>query len=476
MAKKVVITTGTYLDSCKLVGSTALEEGPDGYDSVRGFTDRMRQYGFNFKRLKTGTPARVDINTVDFTKTTPEYGSDEKLGFSELTNEYLSLEEQVPCYLTYTNLNTHDIINSNLEQSSMYSGVAKGVGARYCPSIEDKLVRFSDKDRHQIFLEPESKHMNTIYVQGFSTSMPYDIQEKMIYSIPGLENAKILKFGYAIEYEAIDSTQLQPSLETMIISGLYCAGQINGTSGYEEAAAQGLMAGLNAALSLDEKSPIILRRDQAYIGVMIDDLVTKGTDEPYRLLTSRAEYRLLLRHDNAANRLTQIGYDAGLVRQERYDILQNDIIMIDKLREELKSIRFTPKHEINDELEKVGSSRLFEGVSALDLLKRPEVKINLVMNYLETKEEYTDKVKNQLEIEVKYAGYISKATKQAQKFQELESKLIPDDIDYTLITNLATEATQKLTKIRPASIGQATRISGINPSDIQNLLIYMKSR
>lgn len=475
-AQKVIITAGTYLESACLVGSTTINEGPDGYDSIKGFTKGLEKIGFKFKRLKTGTPARVAIDSVDYTKTTPEYGSDEKIGFSELTTKYLPLSEQVACYLTYTTLDTHDIINSNLDKSSMYSGVAKGVGARYCPSVEDKIVRFSDKDRHQIFLEPESKHMNTIYVQGFSTSMPHDIQEKMIYSIPGLEKAKILKYGYAIEYEAFDSTQLYPSLESMIVSGLYTAGQINGTSGYEEAAAQGLIAGINASLSIEDKKPLVLRRDQAYIGVMIDDLVTKGTNEPYRLLTSRAEYRLLLRHDNAAQRLTKISYDIGLASQARFEILKQDNESLDRLFIQLSELRFTPKHQINDFLDELGSSRLYEGVSAIKLLKRPEVKIEHVLKYLDDADEYSQKVKNQLEIQVKYEGYITKATKQALKFQELENKLIPEDIDYSLIGNLATEAKQKLTSIRPSSIGQATRISGINPSDIQNLLIHMKSR
>ncbi|MDH6603685.1 tRNA uridine 5-carboxymethylaminomethyl modification enzyme [Bacilli bacterium PM5-9] len=472
--KCLIITSGTYLESCKLVSATVTSQGPDGYEAIHGLSDCLKNLGFELQRLKTGTPARVALDTVDFSKTQVEYGNRDSIGFSELTNEYLSFDEQLPCYLTYTNLRTHDIINSNLDKSSMYSGVVKGVGPRYCPSIEDKLVRFSDKDRHQIFLEPESRYLNSIYVQGFSTSMPYEVQDEMIHSLAGLENCTILKYGYAIEYDAINPTQLYASLESKLVKGLFFAGQVNGTSGYEEAAGQGLMAGINASLSLKGKDPLILRRDQAYIGVMIDDLVTKGTNEPYRLLTSRAEYRLLLRNDNATLRLTQLGYDAGLVSEKRYQAFQEREASVKELRELLANNRFTPKHEINDDLEKLGSTKLFEGVSGLDLLKRPEVSVDLILKYLGDYN-YSEAAKKQLEIEIKYDGYISKAKKQALKFQELESKLIPENIDYNKVENIALEARQKLSNIRPVSIGQATRISGINPSDIQNLLIYIKA-
>ncbi|MDF9867342.1 tRNA uridine 5-carboxymethylaminomethyl modification enzyme [Bacilli bacterium PM5-3] len=472
--KCLIITSGTYLESCKLVSATVTSQGPDGYEAIHGLSDCLKNLGFELQRLKTGTPARVALDTVDFSKTQVEYGNRDSIGFSELTNEYLSFDEQLPCYLTYTNLRTHDIINSNLDKSSMYSGVVKGVGPRYCPSIEDKLVRFSDKDRHQIFLEPESRYLNSIYVQGFSTSMPYEVQDEMIHSLAGLENCTILKYGYAIEYDAINPTQLYASLESKLVKGLFFAGQVNGTSGYEEAAGQGLMAGINASLSLKGKDPLILRRDQAYIGVMIDDLVTKGTNEPYRLLTSRAEYRLLLRNDNATLRLTQLGYDAGLVSEKRYQAFQEREASVKELRELLANNRFTPKHEINDDLEKLGSNKLFEGVSGLDLLKRPEVNVDLILKYLGDYN-YSEAAKKQLEIEIKYEGYISKAKKQALKFQELESKLIPENIDYNKVENIALEARQKLSNIRPVSIGQATRISGINPSDIQNLLIYIKA-
>lgn len=472
--KKLIVTSGTYLEATTLVSDVVTEIGPDGYESIKGLSKKFLDLKMNLQRLKTGTPARVALDTVDFSQTKVEYGTDEKSGFSEYGTMHLAFEDQLPCYLTYTNLNTHQIINDNLDKSSMYSGVVKGVGPRYCPSIEDKLVRFSDKERHQIFLEPEAREMNSIYVQGFSTSMPFDVQEKMIHSMIGLENAKILKYGYAIEYDAIDSTQLKLSLESKLVDGLYFAGQINGTSGYEEAAAQGLIAGINASLSLENKKPLILKRDEAYIGVMIDDLITKGTKEPYRLLTSRAEYRLLLRNDNAYQRLADKGYEVGLLSEETYQKYLATKKEKVELKELLDNTRFSPKSNINKKLEAINSSSLFEGISASELLKRPEVDIDLILSEIDHKD-YEDRVKRQLEIEIKYAGYISKAKKQAEKFGELEEKIIPESINYDNVKNLAIEARQKLSKIRPISIGQATRISGINPSDIQNLLIYLKS-
>lgn len=474
LTKKLVITSGTYLEACKLVSDIVSDEGPDGYDNIKGLSNVLKKLGISLQRLKTGTPARVATDTIDFSQAQIEYGSDEESAFNEYGIMHLPFKEQLPCFLTYTNLETHQIINDNLNRSSMYSGVVKGVGPRYCPSIEDKLVRFSDKDRHQIFLEPEAREMNSTYVQGFSTSMPYDVQDKMIRSIVGLENAKILKYGYAIEYDAIDSTQLKLSLESKLINGLYFAGQINGTSGYEEAAAQGLIAGINATLALENKKPLILKRDEAYIGVMIDDLVTKGTNEPYRLLTSRAEYRLLLRNDNAFQRLATKGYEVGLLSEDVYQKYLETERQKNELRELLDKTRFTPKSIINEGLNEIGSSSLYEGISASELMKRPEIKIDFILQYLDY-EEYEKRVKKQVEIEIKYEGYIAKAIKQAQKFSELEEKLIPENIDYDNVTNLAIEARQKLSKIRPMSIGQATRISGINPSDIQNLLIYLKS-
>jgi tRNA uridine 5-carboxymethylaminomethyl modification enzyme len=475
-AQKVVITSGTYLRSKKLVSDDVKLEGADGYESIDGLSQQLERLGFSLQRLKTGTPARVHIDSVDFDKTQIEYGTNEKLSFSTLSEDLLPFEEQVACYLTYTNLDTHAIINNNIEKSSMYSGMVDGVGPRYCPSIEDKLVRFSDKDRHQIFLEPESNELDTIYVQGFSTSMPYDVQEDMIHSIKGLENAKILNYGYAIEYDAIDPTQLMSTLESRLVKGLFFAGQINGTSGYEEAAGQGLMAGINASRSLHNQEGLVLRRDQAYIGVMIDDLVTKGTDEPYRLLTSRAEYRLLLRNDNADNRLTSLGYEIGLVTPERYEAYQKTQGAKEFLRALLEKTRFTPKSAINNDLSKIGSSKLFEGISGLELLKRPEVKIDLILKHIDTDLTFSNQVKSQLEVEIKYVGYINKAQKQAAKYTALENKKIPKNISYDQVNNLALEALQKLSKVRPTSIGQASRISGINPSDIQNLLLYLKNR
>lgn len=472
-SKAVVITSGTYLNACKLVSDQKIIEGPDGYKSISKLSDRLKELGFKIQRLKTGTPARVDINSVNYDVVQKEIGTNRPLAFSESTSEYLAIDNQWPCYLTYTNVNTHDIINSNLQRSSMYSGLVEGVGPRYCPSIEDKLVRFSDKDRHQIFLEPEASDLNTIYVQGFSTSMPEDVQKQMIESIVGLENAKIIHYGYAIEYDAIDARQLKLSLESKLVNNLFFAGQINGTSGYEEAAGQGLIAGINASLKIDNKEPFILKRSDAYIGVMIDDLVTKGTNEPYRLLTSRAEYRLLLRSDNAPFRLTKLGYDIGVVSQKQYNNFLNIQDEIKELKEELNMQRFSPKHKINDELEIIGSSKLWEGISALELLKRPEVNIDFILKYLDNSN-YSEKAKKSVEVEVKYEGYITKAKKQAEKFVKLENKKIPEKIDYSKVGNLALEAQQKLEEIRPASIGQAQRISGINPSDIQNLLMYIK--
>ncbi|WP_423363675.1 tRNA uridine-5-carboxymethylaminomethyl(34) synthesis enzyme MnmG [Mycoplasma sp. P36-A1] len=474
-AEKVIITSGTYLESCQLISDEVTSKGPDEYDSVIGLSARLKELGFKLQRLKTGTPARVALDTVDFSKTSVEYGTNEKLAFSDMTKEYVPYDLQVPCYLTYTNLETHKIINDNLSRSSMYSGVVTGIGPRYCPSIEDKLVRFSDKDRHQLFLEPESREMNSIYVQGFSTSMPRDVQEKMIHSIAGLENAKILKYGYAIEYDAIDSTQLYASLESKLVNGLYFAGQINGTSGYEEAAGQGIMAGINAGLSLMQKEPLILKRDEAYIGVMIDDLVTKGTAEPYRLLTSRAEYRLLLRTDNASQRLTIKGYEAGLVSQERYNALLNIDEQTQQLKNLLNTSRFTPKSEINKRFKEIDSSPLYEGVSALELLKRPEITVKFLLENINQSIVFDDKAIKAVEVDVKYEGYIKKAVNQAKKYRELEDKIIPSKINYEMVSNLALEARQKLSNIRPQSIGQASRISGINPSDIQNLLLYIKT-
>ena len=473
--KTVILTTGTYLKAEILVGDQKTPSGPDQERQSLFLSDRLTELGFRIQRLKTGTPPRVDIESVDFSQTQLQPGTNEPLAFSYETTSYIPIEEQTPCYLTYTNEDTHKIIKDNLHKCSMYSGIVKGIGPRYCPSIEDKIVKFSDKPQHQIFLEPESKEMNTIYVQGFSTSMPHDIQEQMIRTIPGLQNCKILKYAYAIEYDAIDPLQLWPSLETKVIKNLFTAGQINGTSGYEEAAAQGLIAGLNAAKKLRGENPLILKRDEAYIGVMIDDLVTKGTKEPYRMLTSRAEYRLLIRHDNADERLYDYSHQIGLVKDEEYQRYQTKMKGIYDEIERLSTIRFTPKDDINEMLEQNNSSHLKEGVSAKELITRPEITYDMMLPYIDAPE-LSEEQRRRITILIKYAGYIEKAKRQAQKQIKMEEKHIPEDIDYEDVKNLALEAKQKLSEIRPLTIGQASRISGINPADISVLLIYLKQK
>ncbi len=470
----VILTTGTYLKADIMVGDTRRREGPHGEKPSNHLSDNLKKYGFKIIRLKTGTPQRIDKNTIDFSKTKVEYGDSIYHTFSFDTEPLYKIEEQVPCHLIYTTPVTHKIIKENLNKSSMYGGLndITGVGPRYCPSIEDKIVRFADKERHQLFLEPESLYYDDIYIQGFSTSMPHDVQEKMVHSLPGLENAKILKYAYAIEYDAIDSLQLKPSLETKIIENLYTAGQINGTSGYEEAACQGLIAGINASLKLENKEPLILKRNEAYIGVLIDDLITKGVRDPYRLLTSRAEYRLLLRHDNADLRLRKLGYKVGLIDEKRYQKLLDKERDIERINETLKNNKITPKEEVNKYLIEIGSSPIKDGITLYDLLKRPEININHIKRfiYLSSNQD----ILQQVEINIKYAGYIEKANREAAKMVDLENKKIPIDIDYDNIHNLASEAKQKLKEVRPISIGQALRISGVNPADISILMIYLK--
>ena len=472
-SKAVVITTGTYLKSDILVGSTRTRKGPHGEDTSNYLSDNLKKLGFTIKRLKTGTPPRIDKSTIDFSKTRVENGDSTPYTFSYENNIYYDVDNQVPCHLIYTTPTTHQIINDNLNKSSMYGGLddIKGVGPRYCPSIEDKIVRFSDKEKHQLFLEPESIYYDDIYLQGFSTSMPVDIQEKMVHSLPGLENAKILKYAYAIEYDAIDSRQLNLSLETKIVDNLYTAGQINGTSGYEEAACQGLIAGINAALKLEEKEPLILKRSEAYIGVLIDDLITKGIMDPYRMLTSRAEYRLLLRNDNADMRLTEYGYNVGLITDDRYNKFTLKKESIKDLINELKINKITPTELGNNFLRELNTTEIKDSITLYDLLKRPEVKIDSLQNMFG---KYSKDVLEQVEISVKYEGYIKKALKEAEKFNELDSKKIPSDIDYSKIKNLASEARQKLEAVRPTSIGQASRISGVNPVDISLIMVYIK--
>lgn len=469
----VIITTGTYLKSDILVGSTRTRKGPHGEATSNYLSDNLKKLGFTIKRLKTGTPPRIDKSTIDFSKTRVENGDSTPYTFSYENNIYYDVDNQVPCHLIYTTPTTHQIITDNLNKSSMYGGLddIKGVGPRYCPSIEDKIVRFSDKERHQLFLEPESIYYDDIYLQGFSTSMPIDVQEKMVHSLPGLESAKILKYAYAIEYDAIDSRQLNLSLETKIVDNLFTAGQINGTSGYEEAACQGLIAGINAALKLDGKEPLIIKRSEAYIGVLIDDLITKGIMDPYRMLTSRAEYRLLLRNDNADMRLTEYGHDVGLITDDRYNmfILKKDSIK--NLINELKTKKITPTELGNNFLRELNTTQIKDSITLYDLLKRPEVKIDSLQNMFG---KYSKDVLEQVEISVKYEGYINKALKEAEKFNELDSKKIPSDIDYSKIKNLASEARQKLEAVRPTSIGQASRISGVNPVDISLIMVYIK--
>ncbi len=478
----VILTTGTYLKADILVGDTRRREGPHGEKPSNFLSDNLRKFGFEIKRLKTGTPQRIDVNTIDFSKTRVEKGSDIPLTFSFDDKPNYNMEDQVPCHLIYTTEETHKIIRDNLNKSSMYGGLddIEGIGPRYCPSIEDKVVRFADKERHQLFLEPESiikdneTYGNTIYLQGFSTSMPYDVQEKMVHSLPGLENVKILKYAYAIEYDSINPLQLKQSLETKKIEGLFTAGQINGTSGYEEAACQGLMAGINASLKIEGKDPLILKRNEAYIGVLIDDLVTKGIRDPYRLLTSRAEYRLLLRSDNADLRLRRHGHEVGLINENQYNNLLQKEENIKELTEKLKSVKITPNKETIEKLKKLNTTPLKDGISALDFIKRPEVTINSLKELNLIDIDYDDDVIEQVEINTKYDGYIVKEIREAAKMLKLEDKKIPDDIDYDDIKNIASEARQKLKEVKPTSIGQAIRISGVNPADISILMVYLR--
>ena len=471
-SKAVILTTGTYMNADILVGDTRRREGPHGEKPSNYLSDNLAKKGFKLKRLKTGTPPRIKRDSIDFSKTKLENGDSVYHTFSFDNKVYYDVDNQVPCYLTYTTEETHKIILDNLNKSSMYGGLPdiKGIGPRYCPSIEDKVVRFRDKERHQLFLEPESLYYDDIYLQGFSTSMPHDIQEKMVHSLPGLERAEILKYAYAIEYDAIYPTQLKFSLETKLIENLFTAGQINGTSGYEEAACQGLMAGINAGLKLEGKDPLILKRDEAYIGVLIDDLITKGIRDPYRLLTSRAEYRLLLRTDNADLRLRDYGYKVGLVSKERYDKFLEKKANIEKAISEFKEIRLTPKD--NDYLESLGTTLLKDGVSLYDLLKRPEIKVNYLLRYLNN--EYDEDVLYQVMVKAKYEGYINKELEEAARMKRYEDKKIPKDVDYDSMHNLASEAKQKLKEVEPETIGQAMRISGVNPADISILTMYLK--
>ena len=470
----VILTTGTYLKSDILIGNTRTRSGPHNEKPSMHLSDNLKKYGFKILRLKTGTPPRIDRSTIDFTKTKREDGDKNYYTFSHTNEPVYDINNQEPCYLIYTTEETKKIIHDNLNKSSMYGGLddIKGIGPRYCPSIEDKIVRFKDKERHQLFLEPESLYYDDIYLQGFSTSMPYDIQEEMVHSLEGLENAKILKYAYAIEYDAIYPTQLKSSLETKIIENLFTAGQINGTSGYEEAACQGLMAGINASLKLKGKEPLILKRYESYIGVLIDDLVTKGVRDPYRLLTSRAEYRLLLRHDNADLRLREYGHEVGLISDDTYKKFEYKKLQIDALICKLKNNRITPNKEVNEYLSNNNLTRLSTTATLYDFLKRQDITFDNIKHFIDIN--YDKDILDEVEIMVKYDGYIAKEEKEAEKLKSLENKKIPNDIDYYKVHNLASEAKQKLSEIRPISLGQALRISGVNPSDISILSIYLK--
>lgn len=471
-AEAVVLTTGTYLKAVILRGDKKTVSGPHGERPSKFLSDKLREYGFTIQRLKTGTPQRIDKNSIDYSKTSLEPGDDVAHTFSFDNEPLYKVENQLPCHLIYTTKETHEIIMQNLEKSSMYGGYVEGIGPRYCPSIEDKVVRFKDKERHQLFLEPESLYYDDIYIQGFSTSMPEEIQDLMVHSLPGLENAKILKYAYAIEYDAIDPLQLKQSLETKVIENLFTAGQINGTSGYEEAAGQGLIAGINASRKIHNQDPLILKRNEAYIGVLIDDLVTKGTKEPYRMLTSRAEYRLLLRHDNADLRLREYGHDIGLINEERYQKFKLKQEKIEELNNLLKQTKVTPTKENNEYLESIGSTKLLDGISLYDLLKRPEITIQNLKKWIDI--DFSNEVIEQVEIQDKYEGYIKKANREAEKMLDLEKIKIPEDINYDNVHNLASEARQKLSTIRPTTIAQASRISGVNPADISILMVYLK--
>ncbi len=472
LCQALILTTGTYLKANILYGDKKEISGPHGERSSLYLSGHLKEYGFKLQRLKTGTPQRIEASSIDFSKMREELGDTKYWTFSHDYPPSYDVNNQQKCYLLYTTAETKKIIEDNLSKSSMYGGYVEGIGPRYCPSIEDKIVRFSDKPRHQLFLEPESLYYNDWYLQGFSTSMPHDIQEKMVHSLPGLEHAKINKYAYAIEYDAIDPLQIKPSLESKIINNIYTAGQINGTSGYEEAAAQGLIAGINASLKIENKEPLILKRSDAYIGVLIDDLVTKGTNEPYRMLTSRAEYRLVLRHDNADLRLRKIGYQVGTISKKQYENLLNKEKDITSLLNFLKENKLKITSSISKVFEENSKDVPKISMSYYDLLKRPEINmefLNKLVNF-----DYLLEVQTEVEIQIKYEGYIAKTYKEIDKMLKLEAKKIPQNIDYDKIKNLATEARQKLKLIRPISIGQASRISGVNPADISILAIYLK--
>lgn len=470
-AKCVILATGTYLRGRIVYGQVNYECGPNGLRSAQKLSASLLENGVELMRFKTGTPARIDARSLDYSKMEPQYGDEEVRNFSFISD--IKTREQVPCYLTYTNEATHKIIRDNLHLSGMYNGMIEGVGPRYCPSIESKIVRFANKERHQLFIEPEGRSTNEMYVQGMSSSLPAHIQLQFMQTIPGLEHCKMMRAGYAIDYDCLNPLQLRPSLEHKAISGLFSAGQSNGTSGYEEAAAQGLMAGINAMMKIKGCEPLVLRRDEAYIGVLIDDLVTKGTSEPYRMMTSRAEYRLLLRQDNADLRLTEKGRAIGLVDDKRYSIFTEKRTALERTVSELGKQNISPSAENNAKLEAMGTAPLRSGSSLLDLLRRKEVTYSKLQQAFNLPE-LAPQVAEQAEIFAKYEGYITKQRQEVERFMKLENKRLPDDIDYRAIKELSSEAAEKLDKVRPANIGQASRISGVSPADISVLMIALE--
>ncbi|SPZ50155.1 Glucose-inhibited division protein A [Sarcina ventriculi] len=470
--KAVVMTSGTYLKSRIIIGDVSYNQGPNGLSPANELSQSLLENGISLRRFKTGTPARINRKTVDFSKMIEQPGDERIVPFSFISDDLD--RNQISCFLTYTNEKTHEVIRENIERSPMYNGSIKGVGPRYCPSIEDKVMRFPDKERHQLFIEPEGENTQELYVGGMSSSLPEDVQIKMLRTIDGLENAEIMRTAYAIEYDCIDPTQLKPSLEFKNIEGFFSGGQINGSSGYEEAGAQGLVAGINAALKIKGKAPMILTRSDAYIGVLIDDLVTKGTNEPYRMMTSRAEYRLILRQDNADLRLTHIGHDIGLVTEKRWEIFNKRKASIENELERIKNLQVTNKKENNEIIVSLGSADLKKPISLYELIKRPELDYFSVIELDTERPNYSVDIGEQVNIIAKYEGYIEKQLEQVEQFKKFEKRLLPEDIDYNDVKGLRIEAIQKLSKIRPINLGQASRISGVSPADMSVLMIYLE--